>query len=392
MALSALNSGTHNLAGLQRVTDALSELFNPLADEFELIDSKSVERVGLSGEPVTESYGKVISCYKRPEAPLQVLLVGHQDTVFPAQHPFQSPQMLDDGRLQGPGVADMKGGILVMLAALQAFEQHQPDDRLSRLGWRVLLNADEETGSFGSAHLLTEAAQSAHVGMIYEPALPDGTLARARKGSGNFTLVGRGRSAHAGREFEQGRNAILLVAEAARRLAGLSDVAAGVTVNIACIQGGSALNVVPELAVCEFNVRCMQPEQMRKMDDSMAAIVSELNGQDDMSLTLHGGFTRPPKIISPANQLFMHWTVSCGETLDMALQFEDTGGCCDGNNLAAAGLPNVDTLGVVGGHIHTDQEFMLKSSLSERACLSVLLLDKLARDGDQLLAERAAGV
>lgn len=387
-ALSALNSGTGNLAGLETVSNALSELLKPLADKFELIESGVAERVGLNGEQTTEHYGQIISCHKRPAAPVQVLLAGHQDTVFPAEHPFQSPRMLDDMRLQGPGVADMKGGILVMLTALYAFEACQSDDRL---GWRVLLNADEETGSLGSAHILSEAAQAAHVGMIYEPALSQDTLSRARKGSGNFTLVGRGRSAHAGRGFEQGRNAILLINAAARRLAALSDSAAGISVNIARIQGGTAFNVVPDLAVCQFNVRCRRPEQMTALSEKMDAIVTEQSeAEDGLSLELHGGFTRPPKIISAANQLFMDWAADCGQQLDLSLNFADTGGCCDGNNLAAAGLPNIDTLGVVGGHIHTDQEFMFISSLCERACLSFLLLERLAREGERLLAGQGA--
>ena len=388
MELSAINSGTGNLSGLGQMADAFSELLSPLADELELIESATAERVNLNGEQVTERYGPIISCCKRPQAPVQVLLVGHQDTVFAADHPFQSPKMLDDGRLQGPGTADMKGGILVMITALQAFEQCQSDDRL---GWRVLLNADEETGSLGSAHILDAAAQEAHVGMIFEPAIANNTLSRARKGSGNFTLVGRGRSAHAGRGFEQGRNAVVLIAEAARRLAALSDVAEGVTVNIARVQGGGAFNVVPDLAVCQFNVRCRLPQQMQRLRKQMDSIVKELNGSDGLSLELHGGFTRPPKTITPANQLFMDWAVDCGRELDIPLTFADTGGCCDGNNLAAAGLPNIDTLGVVGENIHTDQEFMLIPSLTERACLSFLLLNRLAEDGDALLAKQEDG-
>ena len=385
-ALSAINSGTGNLDGIKQTGEALAAMLQPIADKLDFIESGSAERVGLDGEQTTERYGPIISCHKRPDAPVQVLLAGHQDTVFAASHPFQTPKKLDDMRLQGPGVADMKGGIFVMLTALYAFEAQQSDDRL---GWRVLLNADEETGSLGSAHILSEAARAAHVGMIFEPALAHDTLSRARKGSGNFTLVGRGRSAHAGRGFEQGRNALLLIAEAARRLAALSDAEAGVSVNIARIQGGGAFNVVPDLAVCQFNVRCPRPEQMNALSKKMNAIVADAvdqSGEEGLSLELHGGFTRPPKIISAANQLFMDWAVDCGRRLDIPLGFADTGGCCDGNNLAAAGLPNIDTLGVVGGHIHTEQEFMFTSSLCERACLSFLLLERLARDGERLLA------
>lgn len=381
--LSAINSGTANLPGLNRVAEEFQALYGPLAENVQVLDSAVAERVDLNGEAVQEHFGKILTCSQRPDAPIQVLLVGHMDTVFPATHAFQHPRMLDANTLTGPGVADMKGGLLVMHTALTAFEQCQGDNRL---GWRVLLNADEETGSHGSASELQVAATQAHAGLIFEPALPDGSFSRARKGSGNFTLVAKGRAAHAGREFETGVNAILAMTEAAQRLAALTDLARGVTVNIARVSGGTAFNVVPEQAVCQFNVRCVTREQQQELAAQLAAIVVELNQAPGIQLVLSGGFTRPPKRISPANQLLMDWTSSCGASLGLTVKFNDTGGCCDGNNLAAAGLPNIDTLGVVGGEIHTDQEFMRIDSLTERAKLSLLLLDRLSREGESLIA------
>ncbi|MDA1371500.1 MAG: hydrolase [Proteobacteria bacterium] len=385
--LSAINSGTANLPGLGVVAEEFQALYSPLAENVELLDSAVAERVDLNGELVQERFGKMLTCNKRPDAPIQVLLVGHMDTVFPVEHAFQQPRMLDANMLTGPGVADMKGGLLVMHTALTAFEQCQDDDRL---GWRVLLNADEETGSHGSASELQLAATQAHAGLIFEPALPDGSFSRARKGSGNFTLVAKGRAAHAGREFETGVNAILAMTEAAQRLGALTDLARGITVNIARVSGGTAFNVVPDQAVCQFNVRCISREQQQQLAEQLAALVAELNQAPGIQMLLSGGFSRPPKRISPANQLLMDWTSSCGASLGLTVRFNDTGGCCDGNNLAAAGLPNIDTLGVVGGEIHTDQEFMRSDSLTERARLSLLLLDRLSREGESLIELNAA--
>ena len=130
---------------------------------------------------------------------MQAVLTGHYDTVYPKESPFQTVRTREDGALWGPGVADMKGGISVMLAALEAFEAH-PDK--ARVGYRVLLSPDEEIGSPGSAPLLERLGREGHVGLTYEPALADGTLAGARKGSGNFHILVRGRSAHAGRDFD----------------------------------------------------------------------------------------------------------------------------------------------------------------------------------------------
>ncbi len=386
--LAAINSGTANVAGVNRIGAEFAALFEPLCDSRELLPSASAQRASIAGEMVTEHYGDIQSFVKRPEAAIQVLLVGHLDTVFPVDHHFQQPQILDDARLGGPGVADMKGGILVMLTALQAFEQ-LPQSK--NLGWRVILNADEETGSLGSAAVLEAAARQAHAGLIYEPAMADGTFSRARKGSGNFTLIARGLAAHAGREFTKGRNAILLLSRAIDSVAALTDVAQGITVNVARISGGSAFNVVPDTAVGQFNIRCQSPAQQKQLAQQLHDIVSTLDGSDGVSLSLSGQFTRPPKVLSAANRLLMDWTVELGESLQMQISFKDTGGCCDGNNLANAGLPNIDTLGVAGAHIHTDQEFMLMDSLTERAQLSLRLLDRLAREGEQLLTLKQAG-
>lgn len=383
MHLSSINSGTSNLDGLAAVCDEYYQAFAPLGDSIEVLESKSVQRVNHLGQAVSEKYGNIISCVKRADAPIQILLVGHMDTVFPKDHHFQSPKIVDESTIHGPGVADMKGGILVMLNALRAFEQTQTSNQL---GWRVILNADEETGSHGSAELLRSAAQNAHAGLIYEPALADGTLVGARKGSGNFTLTAHGLAAHAGREISKGRNAILLMAEAAQTIANLADVKRGITVNISRVSGGTVFNVVPDQAVCQFNIRCETTADQESLAAKLDEIVQELNVREGYSAVLSGSFSRPPKVITTANKLLMDWVVECGSAIDVEVKFKDTGGCCDGNNLADAGLPNVDTLGVLGAHIHTDKEYMLTDSLCERTKLSFLLLDKLSRQGEQIIS------
>ena len=382
LELSAINSGTGNLEGLGMMRDEFEKLFAPLCDDKQVIQSATAERVNFLGETLTEQYGDILSFVKRPQAPVQVLLVGHMDTVFPKTHHFQSP-VLNDGVINGPGTADMKGGILTMLTALRAFENSQKDNNV---GWRVLLNADEETGSHGSAAVLASAAKNAHVGMIYEPALPDGTLAGARKGSGNFTFVASGIGAHAGREFTKGRNAILLLTEVAQALASLTDIERGITVNVSRISGGTVFNVVPDQAVCQFNIRCETTEDQVALAAKLEEIEAQFNGREGFGLKLSGTFSRPPKVVSPANSLLMNWTQECGQALNIDLSFKATGGCCDGNNLAAAGLPNIDTLGVLGDHIHTDKEYMVVNSFTERATLSYLLLNKISKCSEDLLS------
>ena len=383
MRLSEINSGTSNLEGIKKVADYFGAYFSGTADSSSEIQSQSREHTDISGNKIKEEFGNLLSFKKRTKAPIQVLLVGHMDTVFPLSHSFQTPKKLDENTLLGPGVADMKGGILVMLTALQAYEA---SNHSNQLGWRVILNADEETGSHGSAETLVQAAAKADLGLIYEPALADGTLSRARKGSGNFTIVATGQAAHAGREYEQGRNAIMGLYSAAQKLEQLTELENGITVNIARISGGTAFNVVPAAAVLQFNVRCQSVDQQHELDAKMKAVIHETAQQSEVALEISGGFSRPPKSISPANQLLMDWVVESGKQLDIDVRFKDTGGCCDGNNLAAVGLPNVDTLGVLGGQIHTADEFMLIDSLTERAKLSLNILQKISEEGDRLQA------
>ena len=378
LAWSAINSGSRNLAGLGAMADALSAAFAPLGAAVTLRDAAPVRAVDAAGASVPVAHGRNLHLVQRPAAPVRVLLTGHMDTVFAADHPFQASRWLDDGRLNGPGTADMKGGIAVMLGALSALETSPFADRI---GYEVVLNSDEEVSSLGSAALLAEAAARCHLGLTYEPALPDGTLAGARKGSGNFAAVVRGRAAHAGREPEAGRNAVVAAADLALRLSRLPAERAGVSCNPAKIDGGGPNNIVPDLAVLRFNVRPASAADEAWATARIDALRAAVAAAHDVTIMLDGHFARPPKP-QDANQLRLFELVrDCGAALGLPLGWRDTGGVCDGNNLAATGLAVVDTLGVRGGAIHSADEFMIPASLGERARLSALLLMRVAQRG-----------
>ena len=322
------------------------------------------------GEVIDVQHGASIRVRVRPDAPIQVALTGHYDTVFPASHPFQAPWR-EGEMLRGPGVADMKGGIAVMLAALKAFER-LPGEK--RIGYEVLLSPDEEIGSMGSAPLLAELGKRAHLGLTYEPAMADGALVDQRKGSANFHLAVRGRAAHVGRAFSDGRNAVLAAADAAMSLNRLNGQRDGVTFNIGAIDGGGAVNVVPERAVLRFNIRVPDAESAIWAEAEVRRIARETGERDGIDAHLHGGFTRPPKPLNDQQRTMVAWTRQAGSALGLDLQFRPSGGVCEGNNLAAAGCPNIDTLGPCGGGLHSDEEFAVISSFAERAKLSFLLL------------------
>ena len=369
-AWSAVNSGSLELSGLARMRALLLDAVSVLPGAVEEVALAPSQRVRADGEIIEIEHGASVRVRVRPDAPIQVALTGHYDTVFPAAHAFQTPWR-EGGMLRGPGVADMKGGINVMMAALNAFEQ-LPGDK--RIGYEVLLSPDEEIGSPASAALLAVLGKRAHLGLTYEPALADGALVDARKGSANYSLALHGRAAHVGRAFNDGRSAVLAAANAALALDVLNGQRAGVTFNVGAIDGGSAVNVVPERAVLRFNVRVPDAESAIWAEAQVKAIAAAAAARDGISAHLHGGFTRPPKPLNDQQRTMAAWTHRAGEALGLDLKFQASGGVCEGNNLAAAGCPNIDTLGPCGGGLHSDQEFALIASFAERAKLSFLML------------------
>ncbi len=374
-AWSSINSGSFELAGLALMRAPLLDAVSALPGGVEQVALAPSQRIRADGEVTHVEHGASIRARVRPDAPIQIALTGHYDTVFPAAHAFQRPWR-EGEVMHGPGVADMKGGIVVMLAALQAFER-LPGDK--RVGYEVLLSPDEEVGSLASAPLLAELGKRAHLGMTYEPAMADGALVDARKGSANYSLAIRGRAAHVGRAFQDGRNAVIAAADAAVALNALNAQRDGVTFNIGAIDGGSAVNVVPERAVLRFNVRALDMESAAWGETQVLRIVAEINTRDGISAHLHGGFTRAPKPLNDQQRTMVSWTHKAGQAIGLDLQFRPSGGVCEGNNLAAAGCPNIDTLGPCGGGLHSDQEFALIPSFAERAKLSFLLLTGVER-------------
>ena len=374
-AWCAVNSGSGNLDGLTRMRALLSDAFSVLGTDVETAPAKAHRMVTAAGEDIERPVGDMLRLIKRPQAPVRVLLTGHMDTVFAADHPFQGETLIDEDTLNAPGAADMKGGLLVMLYALQAIERSKLAERI---GYEVIINADEEIGSHGSADLLTAAAKRAQFACVYEPALADGTLAGARKGSGNFSAVIRGKSAHAGREHHLGRNAVAAAADFIATIDKLTGARPGLTVNVARVDGGENYNVVPDIAVVRFNARLEQPEDADWLMTALNRAIAEINGRDGFSAELAGGFTRPPKPMTPQLEAFFLSLRAAGEELGLRIDWKPTGGCCDGNNIAAAGIPVIDTLGVRGAHIHSAQEYARLDSLVERAKLSALLLLKIA--------------
>ena len=357
------NSGSENFSGLAAMLELLHR-------EFSRLPGAKAERVALAG-----TSARALRVQVRPAAPLQVFLSGHYDTVYGADHPFQKCEFLAPEKLRGPGTADMKGGLVVMLAALQAFEKTPP---AARLGYEILLGPDEETGSQGSAPLLEGSARRHRLGLVFEPARANGDLVRSRKGTGIFTLTCHGRAAHAGRDPAAGRNAILALCEILPPIARLPDELPGVMVNVGTIRGGGTANIVPDLAEAVINARVTNAGDDALFLKRLYEICAPLHAREGYRLEIGGGFNRGPKVETPAEiALFAEWR-KCGREFGLSLDWQHVGGGSDGNILAAAGLPNLDGLGCVGDHLHSPEEYCHLPSLGQRAQVAALFLHRLA--------------
>ncbi|SFP24779.1 hydrolase [Qipengyuania nanhaisediminis] len=376
---AAINTGTANIDGLDKMAGVLADAFSALPGEVELVEPATVTAISADGREYEKPHGRHMVLRVRPEAGRRFVMTGHMDTVFPVDHPFQETVWLDDNTINGPGTADMKGGLNIILHTLKLFETIEGSERV---GYDVMINSDEETGSLASRGLIEELARGKYAALTYEPsALPDGTLAHARGGTGNYSITITGKSAHAGRNPHDGRNAIVAASDLVLRIKALE--ADDITINPAKIEGGAANNVVPDLAILRFNIRPNSTDAMNRFNGELDAILRMIETDHEVGIHRHGGVTRPPKPVDEKAQRLFDLVKSCGAELGQEIGWKSTGGVCDGNNIAATGVPVVDTMGVRGGAIHSPDEFMIVPSLRERAALSALVLTKLST-GDHL--------
>ena len=350
-----INSHTHNQAGVAILLEEMKPAFRKLKpDLMEVISCGSTLGLFLK---------------KRGNAPIQVYLGGHLDTVFPVHHPFQQVSWVDDNILRGPGVADMKGGLVVLLKALEQFETLPG---VEDLGWEIFINSDEEMGSPQSSSFIEMCAKRCSLALLFEPTCADGALVSERKGSANYSVISRGKKAHAGRDPTAGKHAIYPLAHLVTEMETLHAPKQGTLVNVGTIKGGEAHNIIPDYAECGMNIRSDSLKGLMHAKHTLEKKAHQLG----LELVEHS--FRSPKPLDPATEKLLFALKECGSQLGLNIQWRKSGGVCDGNIMAAAGIPTLDTLGVRGGNIHTENEYLELSSLTEKADLTTLFLQEIA--------------
>ncbi len=369
-----LNTGSENLAGLQRFAALLPAELTPLGFAVETREGGRIER-----EPGQErALGPLVIARRPAGAPgaRRFLLVGHYDTVFEPDSPFQRFEATPDGaRATGPGTSDMKGGLVVLLYALRALAE---SGALDRADWTLLLNADEELGSPGSREVIEREARRAELGFVFESAHDGGAMVASRRGVGEFALRVRGLSAHAGNAHAAGRSAVRALADKILKLEALTSYERGLTVNVGTVRGGTKRNAVPEFAEAGIDVRFDRAEDGEALRAELERIAAE-TVVEGTSATLTGGLHRPAKPETDATRRLLDAHAAVSRDLELAVPAAaHSGGGTDGSLMSGVGLTTLDSLGVVGGGAHTEREHVELASLPERAALAAILLRRLA--------------
>lgn len=353
---------------LEALVSAESPSTDPEACEScaSVADGLALEIVGQPGERVIVE-GRTHLRWRFGPQP-RVLLVGHLDTVWPLGTVARWPFGVRDDQASGPGVFDMKAGVVQLLFALGLVGERRRLD-----GVTLVLTTDEEIGSPSSRDLLADEARGARAVLIAEPSF-DGALKTERKGVALYRLEAAGRAAHAGLNPEQGINAAVEVARQVLDVTGLADPSSGTTVTPSLISAGTAANTVPSSAVAHFDVRFATREEGARIAAAFAALRPAVPGA---TTSVEQETFVPPLERSSSLELFELAARLQDELGLPPLREASVGGGSDGNHLAALGVPTLDGLGAVGDFAHGEGEFVLVSALAERAALLAALVSEL---------------
>lgn len=369
------NSWSMDAGNLAAMAGVLSDDFAGFGVRFTSVELPPLRLLGDTNDWQHQPTGPLLVWHHRPDSTRRILLMIHYDTVYP---PGVMPDrcIRDVDRLIGPGTADAKGGIAVIALAVEAILKF---NLASDIGVSIVLNPDEEIGTTASGDAIRVIADDFDRALVFEPTLPDGSLVANRKGSGNFAVIVRGRSAHAGRNPADGRNAIVHLAKIVERLSQMNAPENGITVNVGNVTGGGPLNQVPDHAAVQFNVRVADAAAQAHITAAIGELATQFTG-DGYAVKTIGEFHSPPKMVDAAIAGLQADVARAAAPIGRTIAWRDTGGACDGSKLAAWGLPNIDTMSVTGGGLHSPDEFCDLDSLVPAASTVVNFVANMNRE------------
>jgi len=328
-----------------------------------------------------EQYGDCCLASLRGDGSARILLIGHLDTVFPVGTAAARPLRSDQQHLLGPGVCDMKAGLLTGLYALRALQQVNFTD-FAQIDF--FLNTDEEIDSPASRSLYLPTAVQADVALVLESARMNGDIVSARKGGGNYRIQVHGRQAHAGVEIEKGANAILELTHCIQEISALNGWRPGTTVNVGLAGGGIRPNVVPDDAWAEIDVRFVTVADGLALDQSIRQIASQTHIAGTRTEVV-GGIGKNPMEKTAASTYLVELVQGVAKQIGLRFSDVQTGGTSDGNYISGAGIPTLDGLGPIGGLDHSPYEYIEEKSIVSRTALLAGLISELAVHRDQIM-------
>jgi glutamate carboxypeptidase len=360
--LVEIESPSHDKAAVDRVGALVAEECRRLGAQVEIYPQAGTGDHLLARFPQP----RPLSQGKRGKS--GILLLSHMDTVFPLGTLEKMPFCEKGDKIFGPGVLDMKGGIIIALTTLAALREtgSLPPRPIS-----ALFTSDEEIGSCTSRALIESLAKGSALVLVLESGLPNGAVKTWRKGVGDFTVRVKGRAAHAGGDHEKGRNAIEELAHQVLVIQKLTDYEKGTTLNVGMIRGGTATNVVPAEAMAEVDLRVKQPSEAERILARLHALKPVLEGT---SIEVTGELNRPPMPFDERMKATFERAKEIAVKRGISLQAGGSGGASDANFVAPLGIPVLDGLGAIGEGYHSEREYILTDSLPERALLLAALL------------------
>jgi glutamate carboxypeptidase len=357
-SLVDVNSYSANAEGVNRVGDMVIESLPALLDRRFFTDGSGVRHHVISNPAAGKSL---------------ILMIGHLDTVYPMGTRHRSFERVG-GRILGPGTADMKGGVVVMIQALRVLDEL---GYLDEIPVKCLFNGDEETGSAFSSKLLAELVQGVSFGLVFESGGLGGEIVTQRRGVARYELSVSGQAGHAGHVDGPKASAVAELAHKILALEDLNDRETGIAVNVGTVGGGTATNVVPDHASANFEIRFWDKESGEKVDKRLREIIGrpEIPGCE---LSLKEIHRSPCMVPAGETENLVKIVQAAAAELGQKVQTEKRGGASDGNFLSEMGIPVVDGLGPVGDLDHSPDEYIVEQSLYDRIDLTALLLCRLA--------------
>ncbi len=357
-----IDSSSDNKEGILKVARFFEKRFQTLGLKTE------IRMLGEDRVPCLYSENRI------DDHPFDVMFLGHMDTVFPTGEVEKRPFFIKDNKAYGPGVCDMKGGLLVVLHVLETLKH---EGILNSLSFCVAFNGDEETGSNASKEWIMQTAKQCKRTFVFEPCRPGYRFVLKRKGGGWFKVIVNGRQAHAGADPEKGINAVVELAHQIGRINKLNDNEHETSAHVTVTSGGDKVNIIPNYAEASIDVRILK--QMEK--EPIETFFKTLNNHKllkESSISLEGHIDRPP--MEPGDKTMALWKLiqSTGKTMDLAMEAISTGGSSDGNYTSGAGTPTIDGMGIVGANSHRADEYAELDSINNMILLVSQVCHKIA--------------